>query len=153
MNKTTGYSLGALVLAATLLGLSTTASADPEATRFRYGADAPRHDREQSQWRSDHRFDDQDDIDERQARQRAAIRQGSERGLLTREETHLLLREQQAIERMQRRFESDGRLTPREEARLDREMDEARWNIRRQIQDDERRYYRHGSPAWGFAWR
>lgn len=90
-----------------------------------------------------------DSIDTRQMHQRMAIRDGLRNGSLTPREADRLIQEQNAIERLERRLESDGRLTLRERARLQEELDDARRNIQRQVRDDDRRFNnRYGYGYW-----
>jgi hypothetical protein len=94
-----------------------------------------------------------DFIDARQARQRWLIHQNARRGELTPAEARRLWDEQRSIESMERRFESDGVLTGRERYILNRELDEARWNIQRQSHDDDYRWQRDYPSNWYWGWR
>ena len=78
------------------------------------------------------------DYEQREARQREAIRSGIESGEITRHEARRLWDEQRRIERMESRFEADGRVTPRERAQLDRALDRSGRNIWRESHDRER---------------
>ncbi|MCU0841702.1 MAG: hypothetical protein MUC79_08290 [Thiobacillaceae bacterium] len=81
-----------------------------------------------------------DRLEERQSRHAARIDRGLEEGAITIREAHQLMREQWDIERMQRRFLSDGFLTRQEFAALDGALDRAGRNIRHQARDDEGRW-------------
>lgn len=139
--------LMAVSLLAVLTVLSGASQANEWHAGVRYAGDRVRHDQ-------GHRGDDRggiwgglDSIDERQERQRMAIKHGLRSGSITRQEAEYLWHEQQAIERMERRFESDGQLTQRERARLQRELDQAHQNIRYQAHDDDR-WPRYGHGDW-----
>lgn len=69
------------------------------------------------------------EINARQAKQMARIQEGFRQGALTKFEYSELMREQDAIRDMERRFLNDGRLDPREYARLDQALDVASHNI------------------------
>jgi Spy/CpxP family protein refolding chaperone len=130
------------------LAVTGAASASDAPGRFAMHADAPRYGHDRHMGGRDEYADD--GIDARQERQRQEIREGMRRGLLTGDEARYLWREQNAIERMEQRFESDGHLTERERARLNRELNEARWNIRQHSWDDDRRGYGyHGGYGYG----
>lgn len=77
-------------------------------------------------------------IDEREARQREAIRRGAESGELTPREAERLRREQARIERHEQMARADGRFTPRERARIQRELDQAQRHIRHESHDRQR---------------
>ncbi|MDD3450318.1 MAG: hypothetical protein PHF72_14985 [Gammaproteobacteria bacterium] len=62
-------------------------------------------------------------INDRQDRQDRRIEQGVKSGELTRGERRYLEEEQRRINRLERRFRSDGRLTKRERSILDAELD------------------------------
>lgn len=76
-----------------------------------------------------------DDIDLRQARQAKRIHAGLENGQLSRHEARDLLFEQRKIERTQRRYLADGHLSRWEWNSLDRMLDEASRDIRREKHD------------------
>jgi hypothetical protein len=77
-------------------------------------------------------------IDEREARQREAIRRGVASGELTRHEADRLRSEQMRIERMEQRAGADGRFTPQERARINRQLDNSGRHIRRETHDRQR---------------
>jgi hypothetical protein len=77
-------------------------------------------------------------IDEREARQREAIRRGMASGELTRNEAQRLWGEQRRIERMEQRARADGRFTPQERARIDRRLDSSARHIRHETHDRQR---------------
>lgn len=79
-------------------------------------------------------------IDARQDRQIARITDGLRSGALTPGEAQKLLREQQQIAQMERRYLADGRLDPMEWRRLDNELDEAGHNIRDEKNDRQNRW-------------
>jgi hypothetical protein len=83
-------------------------------------------------------------IDEREARQREAIRRGVASGELTRNEARRLWDEQRRIERMEQRARADGRFTPQERARIDRQLDHSGRHIRHETHDRQRA----GSHGW-----
>ena len=78
----------------------------------------------------------------RQAQQMAHIRAGLRSGALTPREYHALMREQDAIRNMERRFRADGRIDAREYRRLAHALDVASRNIRHERQDRQARYGR-----------
>lgn len=135
---------------AVIAGTSVSAGADNWIGRDAYHADSARRD-DGRRWRDRDDYRDPGEIDDAQRRQREAIAHGIRRGLLTEHEAHLLIREQREIERLERRFESDGQMTAHELARLERELDEARWHIRRQMSDDDRSHRAYGYGMYG--WR
>lgn len=69
-------------------------------------------------------------IDERQRNQMERIRDGLQSGQLTRFEARQLMQEQKQIERTQRHYLADGRLSRGEWLDLDRLLDQANRNIR-----------------------
>ncbi len=75
------------------------------------------------------------DIDQRQQRQARRIRAGFDSGQLSRHEARDLLREQRHIEKMQRRYLADGRLSRDEWRHLDAMLDRASVNIREERHD------------------
>lgn len=147
--KTVTFLVASIVLMA---GTSAPADADNGYGSKAYHADS-RHPGDERGWRDHDDYFDPRHIDNTQRRQRDAIAQGVRRGLLTEREADRLIREQRDIERLQRRLESDGRLTAQELARLERELDESRSNIRRQISDDDRSYRRYGYVCEWYRWR
>lgn len=74
-------------------------------------------------------------VDRRQGRQGARINQGVRSGELTRKEAAGLKSQQQHVNRMERRAESDGVVTNREQKRLENVQDRASKNIYRQKHD------------------
>ncbi len=74
-------------------------------------------------------------IDQRQQRQLQRIRAGIDSGQLSRREARDLLREQRDIERTQRHYLADGRLSRDEWIHLDRMLDHASVNIREEKHD------------------
>ena len=79
-------------------------------------------------------------VNGREARQRERIEAGVEDGSLTRGEARRLVREQQRIERRERRFrENDGKLGPRERRRLDRDLDRSAAHLYRARHNDRSR--------------
>lgn len=76
--------------------------------------------------------------DQREAFQRERIRQGIASGQITRYEARRLWDEQRRIERMESRFEADGRVTPRERAWLDRALDRSGRHIWQESHDRQR---------------
>lgn len=89
-------------------------------------------------------------IDQRQVQQRARIDQGIRSGELTPMEAQRLIGEQREIERMQRAYMADNRLSPFERQRLMNELDEASNDIWNQKHDAQARpTFR---PPW-FAYR
>lgn len=85
------------------------------------------------------------EINQRQAEQMARIQTGLRSGALTRSEYRMLMREQDAIRDMERRFRADGRIDAREYRQLDRALDVASRNIRAERHD---RQARHGQRSW-----
>lgn len=85
-------------------------------------------------------------IDQRQFRLQRRTWAGLENGELTRYEAHSLMHEQRAIQRLERRFLADGRLSPREFSVLDRCLDQVSRDIRRERHDHQAQndYYGHG---------
>ena len=116
---------------------------------YGYAAHETHRGGERYRFEDDHRRGGRDSIDARQMRQRMAIREGLRNGSLPPREADGLIREQTPTERLERRLESDGRLTLRERARLQEELDDARRNIQRQVRDDDRRFNnRYGYGYW-----
>lgn len=118
--------------------------------QHRYGPRAAHQDRDGRRHRDadrrDNRFEDR--IDNRQDRQMDRIRDGWRSGDLTRKEVERLRKQQQKIERMQDRFDKDGRYTKAEREKLRKALERADQSIRKQRHDDDQRYRR--SPDW---WR
>lgn len=79
-------------------------------------------------------------VDRRQDRQHARIHHGLRSGELNRHEAHRLRKQQRRIDRMERRFSADGRLTRPERRRLTRALDRASERIHRYKHNDR---YRH----------
>lgn len=77
-------------------------------------------------------------INEREARQREAIRRGMASGELTRNEAQRLWGEQRRIERMEQRARADGNFTPQERARINRQLDNSGRHIRHETHDRQR---------------
>lgn len=78
-------------------------------------------------------------IDRIQAEQRERIREGWRDGDLTARELSRLRAEQREIERLQRLYAADGRISASERRRLLAELDDANRNITREIRDREDR--------------
>lgn len=79
-------------------------------------------------------------VENREAYQRARIREGIRNGSVTRSEAHKLYGEQRRIESYERRsLRDDGRLDRHEREHLDRMLDHSRRDIYHQKHDDE--YY------------
>lgn len=96
-------------------------------------------------------------INDRQERQDRRIEQGVKSGELTRGERRYLEQEQRHINRLERRFRSDGRLTKRERSILDAELDRLSRQIKvmkhnRLDRDrrDHRRYDRRNDWHWSY---
>lgn len=85
-------------------------------------------------------------INEREARQREAIRRGISSGELTRQEAGRLRQEQTRIERHEQRARADGNFTPQERARLNRELDRSGRHIQHETHDRQR------AQPQGSAW-
>ncbi len=79
-------------------------------------------------------------INARQAEQMERIQTGYRNGALTKIEFSELMREQNAIREMERRFLFDGRIDPREYARLDQALDVANHNIFDEKHDRQAQY-------------
>lgn len=88
-------------------------------------------------------------INEREARQREAIRRGIASGELTRHEADRLRHEQGRIERMEQRARADGNFTPQERARIDRQLDNSGRHIRQETHDRQRAP-NHSQPSGHF---
>jgi len=78
-----------------------------------------------------------DRVDNRQVRQRARIAQGADNGSLTKREDRRLVREQRAINRMEKRANADGTVTPRENRRIAKAQNRASRDIYRQKHDGQ----------------
>lgn len=85
------------------------------------------------------------EIDQRQAEQMAHIQAGLRSGVLTQGEYRALMREQDAIRDMERRFRAAGRIDAREYQRLDQALNAASRNIRYETHDRQAHYSPH---AW-----
>lgn len=141
------------IITATILAAAALMSGVSQASDYRgengYAANETHRGGDRHRFGDEPRWAGRDSIDARQTRQRMAIREGLRNGSLTRREADRLIQEQNAIERLERRLESDGRLTLRERARLQEELDDARRNIQRQVRDDDRRFgNRYGYGYW-----
>ncbi len=79
-------------------------------------------------------------VNARQAQQMTRIQSGFRSGALTQFEYRDLLREQDAIRDMERRFLADSRLDPREYMRLDQALDTANRNIADEKHDRQAQY-------------
>ena len=79
-------------------------------------------------------------INERQARLEQRIEQGWRRGELTRQEFGRLQNEMREIDRAERYFWSDGRLTARERGDLNARLDHVSRLIQVERHDGEKRY-------------
>ncbi len=89
-------------------------------------------------------------VDRRQDRQWARISDARENGDLSRREVKRLRKDQQKIERMERRFERDGYYSPRERRVMERAMDRASDRINRAKHNDHGRGYgRHHRASHG----
>jgi hypothetical protein len=89
-------------------------------------------------------------VDRRQATQRARIRDGRQNGQLNRRELGQLRQDQRRINRLENRFGADGRYSPRERRVLDRNLDRASRNIARAKNNDRPGFGNHGSrPGFG----
>ncbi len=89
-------------------------------------------------------------VDRRQATQRARIRDGRQNGELNRRELGQLRQDQRRITRLENRFGSDGRYSPRERRILDRNLDRASRNIHRAKNNDRPAFGNHGGrPGYG----
>jgi hypothetical protein len=91
-------------------------------------------------------------INEREARQREAIRRGIASGELTRQEAGRLRNEQMRIERMEQRARADGNFTPRESARINRQLDNSGRHIQRETHDRQS-VQRHDSGWHRGSWQ
>lgn len=85
------------------------------------------------------RHDQHGNIDQRQQQQMERIRYGMASGQLSRHEARHLLRAQWEIERTQRRYLADGRLSRDEWSSLDRMLDQAAADIHAEKHDRNRR--------------
>ncbi len=74
-------------------------------------------------------------VDQRQANQRARIREGARSGELTRRETAQSARDQRRIRRQERRAKSDGTVTKQERVQLQRHQNRASRQLRRNKHD------------------
>ncbi len=78
-------------------------------------------------------------VNQRQHHQTQQIRQGIKSGELTRPEVKHLIREQQRIRKMERKFRSDGELTFKERARLQSSLDRSSHHIYQEKHDTQQR--------------
>jgi hypothetical protein len=85
--------------------------------------------------RSQERFGN---VNAREARIRARIDRGMERGRITNREARRLYRELGDIEAKERAFRANGRLGWRESQELDRDLDRLANDVRYQIRDEQR---------------
>ena len=76
-------------------------------------------------------------VDERQARIAQRIKEGVNRGDLTRSEARRLDRQLAATEHKERRFEADGRLGRRERTELHGDLDQGAQRLRFERRDDD----------------
>lgn len=83
----------------------------------------------------------QREINQRQHQQRERILAARERGRLTPHEFRSLMATHRDIKQMERRFLADGRLDRREYQQLDRALDRAGHEIRREARDGSRMNY------------
>ena len=79
-------------------------------------------------------------IDERQHRLEERIEHGWRSGALTQQEVRRLQHEMREIERAERYFWSDGRLTPRERSELHARLDYVTRLVQHERRDADRRY-------------
>jgi hypothetical protein len=79
-------------------------------------------------------------VDHRQARQGVRIRDGRRDGELNRRETHRLRHDRRQVNRLERKFGSDGRYSPRERKILDRKLDRNSRHIKRAKNNDRPAY-------------
>lgn len=94
-------------------------------------------------WQRSHEYRGGHIIDRIQAEQRERIHRAARYGELTPREVARLEKEQREIERMQRRYLSDGHLSPFERNRLLAELDQASRHIWRESHDkQDRDHYR-----------
>ena len=95
-------------------------------------------------------------VDRRQDKQRTRIVQGRRSGELTRGEARRLKKQQRKINRMERRFSSDGYLSGRERYRLERAQDRASKRIARLKHNDVYRgsghRYAYGRSSYKRRW-
>jgi hypothetical protein len=87
-------------------------------------------------WDDDRRFS----VDEREQRLMERIRNGRDRGALTRWEARQLRDDLLAIQSKERIYRQDGRIDGAERDDLHRELDRVAWNLRAQLRDEERRF-------------
>jgi hypothetical protein len=78
-------------------------------------------------------------VDRREHNQKTRIRQGVKSGELTRNETQRLLKEQARIRALERKVKSDHEITRKEVKKLDRVLDKAGKDIRKQKHDNQDR--------------
>lgn len=106
------------------------------------------------------RFDG--NVDRRQARQRARIRDARRNGTLSSRETRHLRKDQRRIARMDRRFAADGRYTPRERQIMKHSLDRSSKRIWRKKHNGhygprgfvgKHHYRRHPLPGWKHHYR
>lgn len=90
-------------------------------------------------------------VDQRQAEQYWRIHQGVRSGELTPFEAQRLWGEQRNIDRMQRQFAADGRLSPWERQRLASELNASSYDIWAEKHDAQTTY--DFRPPWWFGYR
>ncbi len=92
-------------------------------------------------------------IDQRQRAMMERIEYGVNSGRLTRHEAKDLVHDMRRIEKLEHRFEADGRLGRAEWVELDRLLDKTARDLREDMHDNERRGDRPGWGGHGYAWR
>lgn len=92
-------------------------------------------------------YDNQREIDARQAAQERRIQQGLRSGELTRREAHALAAEQARIRDLERRAQRDGRIDRHEAAEIRRAQNDAARHIYQETHDGQRR-----SSWWYRRW-
>lgn len=117
----------------------------------------------QAGWRHDHSFSHDhafhssqvfsQQFHARQERQMARIRAGFHDGVLARHEARILMREQNAIRDMERRFGADGRIDAHEYARLGHAQDIAGHRIRAEKHDRHAHNRDDDHTAYGYDHR
>jgi uncharacterized membrane protein YebE (DUF533 family) len=131
-------SLGILMLAS--LGLTTTAA------QADWGRDGQGHRQAAFAYKQSQAYSRQ--IDARQERQQDRIQAGRRDGSLTRGEFRNLMHEQREIQAMQHRFRADGRIDAHEFKRLDRALDRADRDIRKERHDRQARNTYNAGPRF-----
>jgi hypothetical protein len=106
--------------------------------------------------RRDRRFERR--VDKRQDKQLSRISKGWRSGDLTRREFKDLKRQQHRIERMQQRFDDDGRYSKAERKRLKAALERADRRIHAARHDRDRRHHRRGHDwkrerySYSYSW-